>query len=155
MVIKKISNKELRDFSGEHLYYEIKMLYEITDILKGKFDNVYVYNGLIESFVIHTYILLDFFYKPRIKADDAKAMDYIKDVKTWKQKRLPFDKYFRNFNRRRSREVVHLSYKRLDRKKEDKVWYSNKTTDHIKKLVSLFLKEADPELIDPKLEEFK
>ena len=41
---QKISKEELREFSGEHLYYEIKMLYEITEILKEKDKNVYVYN---------------------------------------------------------------------------------------------------------------
>ena len=33
---KNISNEELIEFSGEHLYYEIWMLFGIVDLLKVK-----------------------------------------------------------------------------------------------------------------------
>lgn len=150
-----LTKENLILFSGEHLYYEIKMLYSLYDILKTKVNDVYVYNALIESFVIHTTILLEFFYKPQIKPDDAKAVHYVKDRKKWKEAIPSFDKYFRKFSRKRNRELVHLSYKRLDVKPDEKIWYPDKTTIHIKRLVNTFLKLADPELIDPKLHEFK
>jgi len=148
----------LREFSREHLYYEIKMLFGVLQTLESKdfkAVNKYIFNALIESYVIHTNILLDFFYKPPTKPDDAKAVDYVKDRKKWKTALLPYNKYFRKFNRRRSREVVHLSYRRLEVSRQEKTWFPEKTTQHIKELINVFLDNADPELVHPRLYELK
>ena len=98
---------------------------------------------------------LDFFYKPQVKPDDAKAVHYIDNIRAWKAKLPPYDRYFRRFNRRRSREVVHLSYKRLEIRDDNKAWYSQKTMPQIKRIVKLFLDMAEPELVHPKLNEFR
>ncbi len=154
---KNITDEQLIEFSGEHLFYEIKMLYGIVDLLsqEKKLYDFYIYNALLEAAVIHTQIIIDFFYMPQMKADDAKAIHYIKDVKRWKSALPSYDRYFRKFNRRRSREVVHLSYSRLDIKGEDKPWYLLKTTTHIKRVVNKFLEHADKERLHPKMFEFK
>lgn len=143
---KDITHEQLKSFSGEHLYYEIFMLYGVVDILKQKpdFDNEIILDALIESFVIHTQIILDFFYIPQMKPDDAKAIHFVKNVGTWKKEIPSYDRYFRRFNRRRSREVVHLTYSRLEVSKEDKPWDIQKTTQHIQKVVNLFIEHADP-----------
>lgn len=139
------------------MYYEIGMLYGIVDLLnsKDKIANPYIINALIESFVIHTQIILDFFYLPQMKADDAKALHFIDDVKAWKAALPSYDRYFRKFNRRRSREVVHLSYSRLEVKGEDKTWHLVKTTEHIKVVVNTFLDHANKELLHPKMYELR
>lgn len=154
---ENISKEQLIEFSGEHLYYEIGMLYGVVDLLnrKEKISDPYILNALIESFVIHTQVILDFFYMPQMKADDAKAIHYIDDVKLWKSVLPSYDRYFRKFNRRRSREVVHLSYSRLEVKGEDKTWHLVKTTEHIKLVVNAFLEQANKELLHPKMFELK
>lgn len=151
----KPSDKLLYDFSGEHLYYEIKMLFEICDLLMKPSENKYVFNSLLESYVLHTYNLLDFFYKPQIKPDDAKAFHYIKDFDRWKKMLPAYESYFRLFNKRRNREVTHLTYKRMEVTGSAKAWYVKETTDKIRKVVSIFMEVADPKLVHPKLNEFK
>ncbi len=152
-----ISPEQLRVFSGEHLYYEIDMLYGVVNLLSAENapQDPYVINALLEAYVIHTQVILDFFYQPQMKADDAKAIHFIADMALWKKTIPPYDRYFRKFNRRRSREVVHLSYHRLDVRPEDKTWYLVRTTEHIKLVVNAFLEHANPDILHPRMYELK
>jgi len=59
------------------------------------------------------------------------------------------------FHRRRSREVVHLSYKRLDVKKSEKLWDIGKIMPSIRELVVVFLDVADPKIIHPRMYQLK
>ncbi|MBZ0167699.1 MAG: hypothetical protein K8I00_12910 [Candidatus Omnitrophica bacterium] len=154
---ENISQEQLRIFSGEHLFYEIDMLYGVVDRLSAldRPQDPYTINALLEAYVIHTQVILDFFYQPQMKADDAKALHFIDDIRDWKKSIPPYDRYFRKFNRRRSREVVHLSYHRLDIKPEDKTWYLVKTTEHVKLVVNAFLDHANPEKLHPRMYELK
>ncbi|MFA5261829.1 MAG: hypothetical protein WC450_11440, partial [Candidatus Omnitrophota bacterium] len=70
---KEIPAQKLLAFSGEHLWYEINMLYGVMDILLKGVDDYYLYNALLEAFVLHASVILDFFYKPAVKPDDAHA----------------------------------------------------------------------------------
>lgn len=155
MVNAKISDKELKDFSEEHLYYEIYMLLASSQRLLAKRDDEVVFNALLESFVVHAYNLLDFFYKPQIKPDDAKAAHYIKDFAAWKKVLPAYESYFRHFNKRRNREVTHLTYKRLEVRGDAKAWQVRDTSEKIRKIIGIFLNNADPSLIHPKFNEFK
>lgn len=153
---KGISAADLREFSGEHLFYEIKMLFDVNDLLQKKgVEQGCVYNALLESFIIHAAIILDFFYKPPMKEDDATAVHFIRDVGRWKALRPPFDSYYRKFYRRRSREVVHLSYQRLQIKAEEKPWNIRKVTEQIRRIVDVFLETADPQRLHPNMYELR
>ncbi|MCB9720934.1 MAG: hypothetical protein H6756_08660 [Candidatus Omnitrophica bacterium] len=152
-----ITPEQLRAFSGEHLYYEIDMLYGVVERLSEQHapQDSYLINSLLEAYVIHTQVILDFFYQPQMKADDAKAIHFIRDVRRWKQAMPPYDRYFRKFNRRRSREVVHLSYHRMDIQPEDKPWNLVRTTEHVKLVVNAFLEHADPDKLHPRMYDLK
>ncbi len=143
------SAKVLIAFSAEHLYYEVWMLYGVTEKLRQGLTDRYLYNALLESFVVHASIILDFFYKPQVKPDDAKAIHYLDSVGEWNALLPSYAKYFRRFNTKRNKEVIHLSYKRLDVKPEQKYWRVVETTSHIQKLFDKFLDLANPALIDP------
>jgi len=80
---QRIRKEKLIAFSGEHLYYEIWMLYGVTKKLQTEITDPYVYNALLESFVVHASIILDFFYKPQVKPDDAKAIHYLNSIEEW------------------------------------------------------------------------
>ncbi len=150
-----ISEDQLRAFAKEHLYYEISMLYYDYDQLKVTSNRDFLFSALLESLIIHTTVLLDFFYKPQMKADDAKAIHYMKDIAAWKKVLPNLDPYFRKFYTRRSKEVVHLSYRRLDVSQEEKSWQGDKTTQNLKETINIFLHNADPGRLDPILNEFK
>ena len=145
------SFKTLVDFSGEHLLYEIEMLYGVTRILVAGADDVYIHNGLLESFVIHASNIHDFFYKPQIKADDVKAVHYMADAKRW-SKILPAQSdTFKRFNKKRNKWVMHLSYRRLEVEPGERRWGAPQLTKELAKLVDLFLDHADPHRLHPKI----
>jgi len=152
---RKMTREQLAAFSGEHLYYELNMFFGISRLLKSGVHDQYVYSALLESFVIHTCLIIDFFYKPPRKTDDASALHFVRNIKKWKELRPSYDKYFRKFHRRRSREVVHLSYKRLEVEKAEKQWDLGKIVPPIRRLVSVFLEVADPQLLHPRMHKLR
>jgi len=145
------SFKTLSDFSGEHLRYEIEMLYGVTAQLVAGQKDPYIHNGLLESFVIHASNIHDFFYKPQIKADDVKAVHYMADPKKWRKVLPVQSEAFKRFNKKRNKWVMHLSYRRLEVEPGERRWGSPELTRELTKLVDLFLDYADPHRLDPKI----
>ncbi len=152
---QKIKKEHLKAFSGEHLYYELNMFFGLSKLLRKGVNDQYVYSAILESFVIHTCLILDFFYKPPRKEDDASVLHFIDDVRKWKRLRPSYDKYFRKFHRRRSREVVHLSYKRLEVEKSEKLWNTGKIVPSVRQLLSVFFEVANPEFLHPNMHKLK
>ncbi len=148
---EKIDIQRLIEFSGEHLYYEIDMLYGVTKLLQEGQKNSYVFNAFLESFVVHASNILDFFYRPQIKSDDARAIHYMDDPKKWQEQLPPYEKHFEKFDHKRNKRVMHLSYKRLDIPSDQRKWESPKITKEIQKLVDLFLDKANPRYLHPRL----
>ena len=146
---------DLLKFSGEHLYYEIEMLYGVSRLIKAGNSNGIVYNALLESFVLHTSVILDFFYKMPLNPLEAKAAHYIKDMNAWRDVLPSYNKYFIRFNKKRNREVMHLSYERLKVEYVEKVWDFTRLNEQLRKIIDLFLENADPGLLHPKLFQFK
>lgn len=113
------SNDELREFAHEHLVYEARMLVyavaEMRGLRKGPERNAY-----LESFAVHARCLRDFFWGKRDrkrKQEDAYAFDYCASG-VW-EARYPeasMPRALKNIDDRLriGREVVHLSYRRLD-----------------------------------------
>jgi hypothetical protein len=112
--------ERLRRFAEEHLLYEAGMLYEVTVKLMNRHheDDLIVENALLESFGVHSRNLIDFLWlnKP-MKDTDAIASDYVGE---WKaptmSERLSLVKS------RVGKEMVHLSYNRLDVSEDEKGW---------------------------------
>ena len=152
-IIDNIPTDKLIEFSKEHLFYEIDMLYGVSRTLISETENIYIYNALLESFIIHASVILDFFYEPQMNPDDAKAVHYMADIKKWKALLPPQSEEFKKFQRKRNKEVVHLSYRRLEVKPEEKIWGVRRMTRQIKRIVDLFLDTASPQCIHPKLYE--
>ncbi|MDP2653242.1 MAG: hypothetical protein Q8Q08_04345 [Candidatus Omnitrophota bacterium] len=154
-IIDSVPKEKLVAFSGEHLYYEISMLYGVSQSLIRGTTHLHIYNAMLESFVIHASVIIDFFYKPQSGPEDAKAVHFMSDVKEWRAVLPPIDKDFRDFQKKRNRHVVHLSYDRLNVRPEDKKWGSPKLTRKIRRIVDLFLEYADPDRVHPRLYELR
>ncbi len=154
-ILPDLTDEEFQKFSGEHLFYEIQMLFDLHKRFDTPPEDSCLYGALLESYIIHTTTLLEFFYKPALKVDDAQAIHFIKDIPFWKRDMPRYESYFRKFSRKRNRELVHLSYKRLEVTDEDRAWYGNKTIGHIKLLVELMLKYGDAKKLHPKLFELE
>lgn len=75
-----LTDEYLREYSREHLWYEISMLFDTGRSLPNGVTSPvveFVTNAVLESFAIHLRNLLDFFYpanKPR--KDDVVAASY-------------------------------------------------------------------------------
>ena len=110
----------LRRFAEEHLLYEAGMLYEVTvKLMNGHHkDDPIVENALLESFGIHSRNLIDFLWldKP-MKDTDAIASDYVGE---WKAPAM--SERLSQVKSRVGKEMVHLSYNRLDVSEDEKGW---------------------------------
>jgi hypothetical protein len=112
--------ERLRRFAEEHLLYEAEMLYEVTGKLMNRHhkDDLVVENALLESLGVHSRNLIDFLWldKP-MKDTDAIASDY---VDHWKAPAM--SERLSQVKSRVGKEMVHLSYNRLDVPEDEKGW---------------------------------
>jgi hypothetical protein len=110
-----MTEEELRDYSADHLYYELFMLYETASRLRGdpavEGDWV-VMNALIESFTIHARALMCFLYpgeKTRPYPTDVTAECYVSDVTGWRRVRGTLPSMLETVKTRTSKETAHLT----------------------------------------------
>jgi hypothetical protein len=114
------SPKRLRQFAEQHLLYEAGMLYEVTGKLMNRHheDDLVVQNALLESFGIHNRNLIDFLWLDRpLKPTDAIAGDWIEG---WEAPEM--SERLASVKERVGKEMVHLSYNRLDVSEDAKGW---------------------------------
>jgi hypothetical protein len=114
------SLNRLRRFAEEHLLYESGMLNEVTGKLMNRHheDDPVVQNALLESFGIHNRNLIDFLWLDRpMKGTDAIARDWIEG---WQAPEM--SERLANVKHRVGKEMVHLSYNRLDVPEDEKGW---------------------------------
>lgn len=112
--------ERLRRFAEEHLLYEAGMLYEVTGKLMNRHHKVdpVVENTLLESLGVHSRNLIDFLWLDQpMKDTDAIAFDYVDD---WKAP--PMSERLSTVKSRVGKEMVHLSYNRLDVPEDEKGW---------------------------------
>jgi len=150
---KRFPADKLTAFSQEHLYYEFAMLFGVVEILQRDVEDVYLYNALLESFVVHAANILDFFYRPPVKPDDARAEHFMDHPQAWRRLLPPYEKHFKKFDMKRNKRVVHLSYRRLDVRPEDRRWGIVKISKEIRKILKLFVKNANPRSLHPRIQE--
>ena len=96
------------------------MLNEVTGKLMNHHhaDDPVVQNALLESFSVHSRNLIDFLWLDRpMKGTDAIARDWIED---WQAPEM--SERLANVKNRVGKEMVHLSYNRLDLPEDEKGW---------------------------------
>jgi hypothetical protein len=120
----RIPVRRLKRFAEEHVLYEAGMLNGLTVKLLNRHhqDDPVVENGLLESFTVHARLVRDFLYvdEPQYPTD-AAAADYFDDD-TWQETRPAMSERVAGINERVGKEIVHLSYRRLDVDDEEKGW---------------------------------
>ena len=85
-----MTDQELRDYTADHVSYELTMLHETAMRLKHEkaIDTDWILkNAFIESFTIHARALALFLYKGPKWQDDVTAEQYVKDIAAWKAAR--------------------------------------------------------------------
>lgn len=150
---------ELREWSDEHLAYEVWMLKEVVRRMaelgpSGNEDrNASLRNSLVESFAVHVRCLREFLQirkkhsrKPR--ADDALANDFC-DPFSWSQARdaIPHPEIDRiEGSDRIEKEIVHLTHARATVHPGDKSWDMGVAVKEFSSLLTAFAELADSRL---------
>lgn len=79
-------------------------------------------SALLEPFLLHTRNLREFLYTDRSKyKDDVLAVHFFDDPNDWKRERPPMGEYLESIRERLNKALAHISYARLDYRKE-KQW---------------------------------
>lgn len=117
--------------ASEKVFYEYRMLEQIFCLHRsGQVGTIIHNNSLIESFLSHSRVLIEFLFLNKDKTDDnssdnISAIDFIHedsfesntDFNTGK-----YPLYLCNIKQRTNKRLAHLTYSRLDVKLEDKAW---------------------------------
>ena len=115
----KIENRTVEKLKGalEHLKYEVWMLWSLANILAT--DNQgkgMIHNALLESFLIHARILIEFLYKDKPYEDTVRASQYFTSDSLWKSIRPPKTKLLEETVKNAHKQLAHLTYTRLQGK---------------------------------------
>ncbi|MGC9967908.1 MAG: hypothetical protein ABSE08_21200 [Syntrophobacteraceae bacterium] len=111
-------------------------------------------NALLESFTIHTRILLDFLYAASPKKDDVIAEDFFDDPAKWCNKR-PQKSEKVLVHRRVGKEIAHLTYARQKVTQETKPWAFIEIANEVNRCLQLFLDLLPLELLGQSWDEYK
>jgi len=157
------SEKELSDYAKEHLYYEIMMVIKARNAIKQNYiiraKNVIdlgltIRNALLESYLLHIRILIDFLINTeRLKDDDVLAIDFFEDIDGWKAIIAPKKERLETLKKRLNKELAHLTYTRANKKPEERGWTLNEHKE-ILDLLKIFIKKVPERRIPEDLRNF-
>jgi hypothetical protein len=148
------SDAELMQWAHEHLVYEAAMLSHAVEKFANKRLSDQDHNAFMESFAIHLRCLRDFLWGKRRphNPEDAFASDFC-DPGVWETRRPPLPaalKAIEGKRQRIGREIVHLTYHRLDIEAEAKDWDLTELMRAIAEGLDEFAEVAKPERLHPK-----
>jgi len=158
----KRTPEELRKAS-DALHYEIDMLNKIAGSLnRRKRRKGFIWDALVESFVVHTRILIEFFYPPeKIRypieknltnaVDTIIAPDFFLDESKWKEC-LP--DWLKDVRDRAHKLLAHLSYSRVFKYENDKGWDYLRIKGHLNEFFIKFRKDVPQDRIGDKLKSY-
>jgi hypothetical protein len=150
------SNEELQ-LASDHLFYEVVMFRSLAEVMaSGRFQNDNLINSaVLESFMIHVRILLDFLYADNPKSDDVIAEDFFYTPNTWVTKRYEKSELIKTVHKRVGKEIAHLTYERLKQTLETKKWKYIDIANEVVDLINLFIEIVPDENLGSKWENFK
>src|SRR3989304_9955978 len=142
------TDKELADFSNEHLAYEIQTLWHATSILNSlarqPIDHWFttaIRNVYLDSFAIHARVLHDFLFSLRPIDDDIVALHY---VENWASICPPKTPLLNTLPTKANKQVAHLTYKRIEYEQSGKGWDFTGVFFEILGLLLIFRANARP-----------
>ena len=149
----RLTDAQLKEFSGEHLRYEMQMLFICRNILAGArrhatMEDTQRFAASLEAWAIHLRLLIDFLYDKRAEGTDAIASDFIEDarVREWKRARPTKTADLQRAADRAGTQVAHLSYSRKIRDPWDNF---HELTEAISDRLKVFIEHAAPTRLDP------
>jgi hypothetical protein len=156
------SDEDLREAS-KALAYEVEVFITTADLLqdlslvarvKGR-KWQWLQNPLLESFLIHTRILMDFLYPDDSPdEDDIIANDFFDDWQAWNP--MPSDESKEVMKARKwriNKQLAHLTYTRLGVSQKDKEWVVEYVTEEIFRTLEVFVRKAPDERLHAQFSE--
>jgi len=141
---RKIRNKDELQRALKHINYEINMLIAISNgLASGVFGKSALNNSIVESFAIHTRNLIDFLWPVKPKNDHVIAEDYFCKEGQWENIRTPIPDILSKARIRAHKEIAHISYDRINVKKDEKPWDFITLSKLISVSMDLFFKSKD------------
>ncbi|OFZ54756.1 MAG: hypothetical protein A2428_01035 [Bdellovibrionales bacterium RIFOXYC1_FULL_54_43] len=125
MAKPELTNSFLLEFSGEHLAYEVENFFACAAELLVPHGNysLNIRNALLSGFTMHARSILFFLYADKNpKPDDALAQDFLRDGLTWSKIRPDMPESLRLLQRRVGKEIVHLTYSRMEVSESAREW---------------------------------
>jgi hypothetical protein len=117
-----LTDRELLDYSKEHVVYELWMFCTVGQALTAPLQMTEALrNALIESFVIHLRNLIDFFYPGQVQSDDVVAAEFFENSDDWPNL-SSISPVLSNARTRAHKEVSHLTRKRFAGTPPEKGW---------------------------------
>ncbi|MCD4752722.1 MAG: hypothetical protein K8R40_06605 [Anaerolineaceae bacterium] len=147
-------SKEQLQEASEEVYYEISMFVRLMNLLaSGKYKDMNVINNaLVESFLIHTRLLIEFLYKVRsCYDDDIFAIHFYSSPTEWKEGIGNKSKYLNNLKKQIDKRVAHLTNIR----NINETWNYPRIRDEIIPVFDKFIKNISPNYLSPKWGEYK
>jgi hypothetical protein len=134
----KTENRTVEELKAvlERLKYEVWMLWSLANILAT--DNQgkgVIHNALLESFLIHARILIEFLYKNEPYEDTVRASQYFTSDSLWKSIRPPKTELLKKTVKDAHKQLAHLTYTRLQGKTQ---WPYIKIANDIKAVLQVF-----------------
>jgi len=135
---RKITRQEENGTLG----YEIGMFRESSKaLLSGIKLADFYHNLVVESFVIHARVLIDFFYGKRQHPDDMIAKDFFSEDVDWVNIRPPLTRVLQEAKTKANKQLAHLSFTRLKLKsKNEKGWKIFEIFNDMNKVINSFNK---------------
>src|SRR5215467_13998641 len=129
--------------AAEHLLYEVRM-FDLTarQLTSGGFGDGVVRNALLESFAIHTRTLRQVFFPQNPGADEILAAHYFDNPSAWAKPRGKLPEALSNVKDRVGKEIVHLTYDRLDVGPEAKGWKIQEIWKAMTSVIDVFVQHA-------------
>ena len=147
-----LSDEELRLYSGEHLFYEIEMLFNISHIDMSNLRSQFLMNILIESFGLHLRNLITFLYPTQNPfSTDIYARDYFPIENEWRRIAPPLSITLASAKRRTDKELGHLTTERIAGFPDYKKWEMIPLTEELKPILKLFCSSASKSKLDVKV----
>lgn len=147
----KYSDSGLLKKASKDLFYEVVHLIELFLLLKENENNEIKKHACLESLLIHARNIFYFLFNEynSKQPDDVLALNYFNDSKEWVNYKKTQQKkeIFVGFKKRISKEIAHLSFKRIKNIEDNNNWDLHFVIDLIEG-IDKFFSLVQPELID-------
>jgi hypothetical protein len=149
---QSLTDAELLAYSGEHLYYELFMVWYgrtmiALDPRSADPMEVAHRNARVESYAIHLGNLAHFLYFKEYDAADVLAVHFCDSPQDWLSARPPVTGAITDIRRRAASEVTRLTTSRIAGSPKEKEW-DPALANHIVEAMKVFAVRASPKKLN-------